>query len=247
MACFLRNRYPFLVPRYRKVYESQAGAYEALVSKEDYQGNILPALDGIVPIAGKEIMEFGAGTGRLTRLLAPRAKSIQAFDAYPAMIAEARARLSQAGLKNVSFAIAENKAIPLERGSADMSIAGWTFGHCTSWYPETWKAEIAGVLDEMRRLTRESGTAVILETLGTGQESPAAPNDRLSEYYAYLERGHSFARSWVRTDYRFESKAQADSLTLAFFGKSFPVRVQPDGSAILPECTGIWHRSFQAP
>ncbi|OFZ21018.1 MAG: hypothetical protein A2X94_06700 [Bdellovibrionales bacterium GWB1_55_8] len=232
------------MPRYKKVYESHAKTYEALVYREDFQGNILPAIERISPLAQKEVVEFGAGTGRLTRLIAPRCKFIHAFDAYPAMIDEGRARLGVLGIENVSWRVGENRAIPVEDASADLTIAGWTFGHCTSWYPDAWKEHVASAVKEMERISRPSGFAIILETLGTGHELPVEPNERLFEYYSFLEREFGFARNWIRTDYRFDSKEQADALTEAFFGKRFPLLMEANGGAILRECTGIWHCQF---
>ena len=50
----------------RKIYQSDADRYEALVAREDYQGNIPRALDQIVNVNGLDVFDLGAGTGRLT-------------------------------------------------------------------------------------------------------------------------------------------------------------------------------------
>ncbi|MFA5162510.1 MAG: hypothetical protein WC421_09710, partial [Elusimicrobiales bacterium] len=50
--------------------------YEALVSREDYKQNIPRALRKIADWRGKNIAELGAGTGRLTLILATESKSI---------------------------------------------------------------------------------------------------------------------------------------------------------------------------
>ena len=230
------------MPKYKKVYESQAEEYEALVSREDYQSNLLPALNELFPIADKDIVEFGAGTGRISRLVAPKAKFIYAFDAYPRMIEEGQKRLLELGLHNVVFSIAENKRLPIADAFADITLAGWTFGHSISWYPNSWKDEISKCVKEMDRITKKRGIAIIIETLGTGYEIPKEPNENLATYYSMLEKDFGFSRTWIRTDYLFESKNQADQLTETFFGKTFTLQISSDGSAILPECTGIWYR-----
>jgi ubiquinone/menaquinone biosynthesis C-methylase UbiE len=230
------------MPRYKKIYESQASAYDALVSKEDYLGNLLPAIQRICSVAGKEVVEFGAGTGRLTKLLAPQARFIRAFDAYPAMLQTAKTVLDQQGIHNVSLEQAENKNLPVLNGWADLSVAGWTFGHCTSWFSDSWKVEIAAAVGEMLRVTKkENGTLIILETLGTGHESPIPPNAAQAEYYDFLEKEFGFSRSWIRTDYRFDSLPEAKHLTSSFFGREFEFLLS-SGLPILPECTGIWSR-----
>ena len=50
----------------KEIYASRARDYERLVAREDYQGNILKALQDIRALAGLDVVELGAGTGRLT-------------------------------------------------------------------------------------------------------------------------------------------------------------------------------------
>lgn len=232
---------------YREVYASQAVAYEALVSREDHQGNLRPLLESLGQPAGKGIVEFGAGTGRVTRLVAPSAAWVRAYDAYPAMVEEGRTRVAAAGLNHVTFAVADNKRLPEPDAVADLAVAGWTFGHCCAWFPDTWREEIGAAVREMLRVTRAGGTAIILETLGTGRREPLPPTPALAEYYRLLEDTFGFVRTWIRTDYRFESSAVADQLTTAFFGKTYALE-PADGTAVtLPECTGVWHRRVPPP
>src|SRR5919108_4714329 len=84
----------------RKIYQSEGDRYEALVSREDYQGNIPRAIEEILRVDGLDVLDLGAGTGRLTLLLAPRAKSIQAFDLSAEMLRVCRERLIKSGLSN---------------------------------------------------------------------------------------------------------------------------------------------------
>ena len=59
------------MPDHPEIYRSQAEGYEALVSREDHLGNLLPAIQKIASLSGKKVVEFGAGTGRLTCQMAP--------------------------------------------------------------------------------------------------------------------------------------------------------------------------------
>jgi hypothetical protein len=102
-----------------------------------------------------------------------------------------------------------------------------------------WQAHVARALGEMRRALRPRAALVVIETLGTGSETPAPPNPALAEYYAWLE-ARGFTRSAIRTDYQFASVDEAASVCGFFFGDAFAQRVRTNGWARVPECTGIW-------
>lgn len=233
-----------MTDHFQDIYANKAAEYDAMVSREDYQGNILTTLNEIQPLADLTVVEFGAGTGRLTRLLAPKVRGIRAFDNAPAMLIQAQAPLIATGAGNWSLELADNVRLPVADQSADLTIAGWSFGHATGWYPETWQAEITKALSEMQRITRPGGVAIILETLGTGAEAPAPPNDALKALYQWWENDHGFNHKWIRTDYQFESVKEADKLTRFFFGDELASRIVNEQLTILPECTGIWWKRF---
>src|SRR5512134_3769441 len=95
--------------RQRKIYQSEGDRYEALIAREDHQGNIPRAIDEIISVDGLDILDLGAGTGRLTLLLAPRAKSISAFDASAEMLRVCRQQLINSGLSNWQVEVADHR------------------------------------------------------------------------------------------------------------------------------------------
>jgi len=225
------------MPDYQAIYQTQAAQYELMVSREDYQGNLLPALNTICPLAGRDVVELGAGTGRLTRQIAPLAGSLVSLDQSEHMLDVLREKLP-----NVRVAAADNRTLPLANACADVAIEGWSVAHSVGWYPDTWRAETAKALAEMFRLLRPGGTAILLETLGTGNETPAPPNEGLAAFYTMLEDEYGFVRTSLRTDYEFESPAEGQALLRFFFGDELADRVVAEQLTILPECTGIWSR-----
>ena len=60
---------------YEKIFRKEAQQYQGLVSREDYEGSILPALQEICDFNGSTIVDTGAGTGRLMKLLVPLAQT----------------------------------------------------------------------------------------------------------------------------------------------------------------------------
>ena len=88
-------------PDHPEIYRSQAQQYDALVRYEDYRGNIRRALTDLCPWSGRTAVETGAGTGRLTFLLAGPTTAYTICDHSPAMLAVASEKRAGGG-----FAIA---------------------------------------------------------------------------------------------------------------------------------------------
>ncbi len=226
------------MPDWQQLFREHPAEYDQLVSREDYQGNIPRALDQICSFEGADVVELGAGTGRFTRALAPVVKSIAAFDVSRPMIEVTIHKLEELELQNWLVGIADHRYLPVGNQVADVAIAGWTICCFPAWQPETWCADVDGALAQMRRVLRPGGTAIILETLGLG-ESPKAP-EKLVAYYARLEEKHGFRYTWIRTDMRYESLAEAEKLTRLFQGDESADKVPKEGTRVIPECTGIW-------
>lgn len=228
---------------YDRIYHSQANQYEQLIRREDYRGNLLPAINRIRAVANLDVVESGAGTGRLTRLLAPQVNTICAFDASPHMLNLADTVLTASGHKNWSLGVAKHHQLPVDTHYADLFIAGWSI--CYAFTPEspTWQRELDAALAEIARVLRPGGTAIIIETQGTGFESPSPPPP-LQPYFRYLDEQAGFNSSWLRTDYQFTSLAEAERLVRFFFGDDLAETVVEKNWLILPECTGIWSRTF---
>ena len=192
---------------------------------------------------GVDVVELGAGTGRVTLLLAPHVRSIRAFDIAPPMAEVARRHLGRLGLHNWRVEVADNASLPVPDGSADLAVAGWTYGHQTVWKERGWRAPIEQAVGEMLRVLRPGGTAIVIETLGTGHTSPFDPPTELGRYYALLSEELGFASTWIRTDYEFGSTEDGVRLLRFFFGDEKADALARSGGRVLPECTGLWWRT----
>ena len=226
--------------RQRKFYQSEGDRYEALVSREDYLGNIRRAIDEIISVDGLDILDLGAGTGRLTLLLARRAKSIRAFDASAEMLRVCRERLVASGLSNWQVDVADHRQLPVHDRSVDLVVSGWSVSYLAVWDQEHGQTELDKWLIEMERVLRSGGTIILFESLGTGNEEPVRL-EHVETAYQRLD-ANGFDKKWIRTDYQFESVDEAADLAGFFFGAEMADRIRENRSTILPECTGVWWR-----
>ena len=224
----------------RQIYQTDGDRYEALISREDYQGNIPRAIDEIISVDGLDVLDLGAGTGRLTLLLAPRAKSIHAFDASEEMLRVCRERLIASGLSNWQVDVADHRQLPVKDHSADLVVSGWSVSYLAVWSQENGQAELDKWLNEMKRVLRKDGTIILLESLGTGNEEPVRL-EHVESTYQWLDT-NGFENKWMRTDYKFESVEEAIELSRFFFGDELGEKVERNQWVILPECTGVWWR-----
>jgi len=230
------------MPDLKLIYQSEAERYHALVSREDYQNNLLPAILAVDSLSGKTVIELGAGTGRVSCLVAPLVSKLIAADISHHMLAFAKKQLEYLPYKNWTLSLESHLALPFASDSADIVLAGWSFCYAAIHIGENWQESLEIALAEAERVLTPSGKLILIESLGTGVEQPKPP-DVLVKYLDYLNT-HGFESAWVRTDYCFKDKNEAEQLTHFFFGDDpMPMQVT-DGGVIVPECTGLWWKKF---
>lgn len=230
--------YNCCMPTQEEIYKTEGDKYEALIAREDYQGNILKSLREITPLENRTVLDLGAGTGRLTGLLAPHVSHIHAFDISKEMLRICRDKFLASGLSNWQVDIADHRQLPVENKSADLVVSGWSLSYLSVWNPETGQAELEKWLDEMKRVLRPNRHIVLFESLGTGNESPIRL-EHLKDFYPWLDEV-GFQNKWIRTDYKFASLAEAEYFSRFFFGDELGDKVKENNWVILPECSGVW-------
>ena len=229
------------MPSMKEIYSGHAAQYDELVSHEDYEDNLKSFLRGRLDFEGKTVVEFGAGTGRLTGSYIDQASSAFCLDQSRHMLEVARQNLR---LFRHKLQFLEHDNVdgfePIPR--ADIAMEGWAFGHTVIDHchriPEITELLVANCLGAIR----ETGIVVIIETMGTGVESAAAPRAELRQFYEVLETRHGFERTIVPTDYRFDDVDSASRIMGFFFGDEMGRRVKERGSAVVSEYTGVWLR-----
>jgi ubiquinone/menaquinone biosynthesis C-methylase UbiE len=104
----------------------------------------------IEPSSQAAALDVGAGTGHLSRALAPRVKRLVAFDLTPQMLDRNKHLTEEAGLTNVSFQQGDTYALPFPDASFDLVTTQLTVHHFES--PERALSEIFRVCRPGRRV-----------------------------------------------------------------------------------------------
>jgi ubiquinone/menaquinone biosynthesis C-methylase UbiE len=224
------------MPDHTNVYKKQTELYEQMVSK---QTSLLKVIEEITSINQLDVIDMGAGSGRLTSILAPYVKSILALDSSAEMLRMIEGKLKDNNNLNYKIQVADHREIPAENESADLVVVGWSICYLASSNVENNVHNIEKVMAEIMRVLRTKGTIIIFETMGTGFETPNPP-EFLKQYYSLLESKYGFSHKWIRLDYHFDSLQQADELTRFFFGDELADRVVKENLITLPECAGVW-------
>jgi ubiquinone/menaquinone biosynthesis C-methylase UbiE len=228
--------------RCRRIYDGKAEAYDRLISAEDHDGNLLPAIRAVAPLDDLRILDVGAGTGRLARLLAPHCARMTATDRAFAMLEVARRRLDQRQGNGSAIAQSDARALPFPAGAFHMATAGWVFGHFTFWDPQDWRQQISEALLELERVVMPGGHVMLFENMGTASETAGPPGASLGAYYDWLVQERGFVQQVLATDFEFESVEAAVEACGFFFGPEFAERIRTQGWKRVPEWTGMWSK-----
>ncbi|WP_195574068.1 class I SAM-dependent methyltransferase [Paenibacillus sp. 1001270B_150601_E10] len=226
------------MPNHEEIYRHDPKRYHEMIAK---QPDLRKVIQDIVHVEGKDIVDLGAGTGRLTASLAPLSRSIIALDQSEAMLELNRHRLSALGLDNWKTQLADHRQLPLQDQCADLVTAGWSICYLAAADRPDWEHSLQLVMNEIHRILRPDGTVIIIETMGTGTTEPSPPSF-LQPYYHALEHQYGFASSLVRTDYQFANVEEAFSYISFFFGDELAEQLLTQQLATVMEWAGIWWR-----
>jgi ArsR family transcriptional regulator len=155
---------------------------------DDLAATLLPVADylGILPQMvppGAKVLEIGIGTGGLLAELAGRASIVIGVDHAPAMLEEARRRLTAAGLADIDLRLGEMTHLPLGDAAVDCVVANMVLHHA---------ADPLAVLREIRRVLVSGGLLVLADL--TRHEREVA-RERLADQWLGFEEAE--LTSWL--------------------------------------------------
>ncbi len=102
----------------------------------------------------RDLLDIGTGTGRMLELFGPRVRHAMGIDLSREMLAVARVRLEQAGLRNCQVRLADMYQLPLPMAAVDMALI-----HQVLHYAE----DPAEVVAEAARVLRPDGRLLVVD------------------------------------------------------------------------------------
>ncbi len=137
--------------RIADLYDRWAATYDSDENRtRDLAGQVLRAELADLPVG--DVLELGCGTGRNTAWLAERARSLVAVDFSRSMLAKARERVSEGGVRFLEHDI--RTPLPVESGSADLVVITLVLEHVE---------DLGFVFHECARALRRGGHLFVSE------------------------------------------------------------------------------------
>lgn len=145
-----------------------------------------------------EVLDVAAGTGHLSRAIAPHVKRVVALDLTPEMLAQGRREAAQQGLTNAVFEQGEAETLPYPSAAFDLVVTRFSLHHF---------ADPRGPIQEMVRVCRHGGKVAIIDMV-----SPADP--AVAATYNHLERLRDPSHTRALTADELQRLMQGAGLTL---------------------------------
>ena len=120
--------------------------------------------------AGWRVLDVAAGTGHLSRAVAPHVRSVVALDATPAMLREGGQQAAEDGIANVFLVQGLAESLPCRSGAFDLVASRFAVHHL---------AAPRAALQEMARVCRLGGRVAVIDLVSPDDEALASAYNRL--------------------------------------------------------------------
>ncbi len=108
-----------------------------------------------LPQAHEVVLDYGCGTGRLTRYLAPRSRAVVGTDITSAML---RGALAEGGAPNTVFSHIDGVRLPLRDASVDLVVSVYVLQYFVAE-----RDAYCAVLQELARVLKPGGRCIFIE------------------------------------------------------------------------------------
>lgn len=200
-------------------YNGQASIYESFSQAEDAPKKVAGFLRS--KIEGKNVLDFGCGTGKFIPEFAPFAKIYWAIDISENQLAFARKK--SGNFDNVKLVKTDGVKIPLESNSIDVILATWMIG---SIHDLTMREKLIG---EFTRVVKKNGSIYLVEN-DTGGEfkniiEGEMGNAKTRIKQEWLEKAGFKKIQSFETFFKFKNLENAREIFDAIWGNEVSVKI----------------------
>jgi ubiquinone/menaquinone biosynthesis C-methylase UbiE len=117
-----------------------------------------------------EVLDVAAGTGHLSRAIAPHVKRVVALDLTPEMLVQGQREAEQQGLTNVAFEQGEAEHLSYANEAFDLVVTRFSLHHF---------ADARGPVQEMVRACRRGGRVAVIDIVSPDDPAVAVTYNRL--------------------------------------------------------------------
>jgi ubiquinone/menaquinone biosynthesis C-methylase UbiE len=133
---------------------------------------------------GLDVLDLGAGTGRITMGVAGKARRVTAVDIFPSVISYGNRLVHQAGIENVAFIRGDCFHLPFSDNSFDAAVCAWAvIDHAEAWRvlkPGGWLVDLlpvpGGLCGELTSLLADVFPTIVTEIAPSGLFDAACPD-----------------------------------------------------------------------
>ena len=152
----------------RESFTTQASAFAANPWVTDEQR--IARLVSAARLTGAErALDIATGPGYIAEAFARNSRQVLGMDLTEAMLAIARARTEEHGVKNISFRVGDAQNLPFDEGEFDVVVCRLALHHVQ---------QPAKVVSGMARVCRSGGMVLVEDIYGSEHPARAAYQDR---------------------------------------------------------------------
>jgi len=152
----------------REEFTKQAQSFASSPWISDEQ--LIERLVAAAQLTGRErVLDVATGPGYIAEAFAHHAKEVVAIDLTDAMLAIARERTAQRGLKNITFRAGDVRALPFVDAMFDVIVCRYALHHVE---------QPAALLQEMARVCRCGGIVLVEDLFASEHPDRAAYQNR---------------------------------------------------------------------
>ncbi len=156
--------------RIRAAFTRQAGTFEDERLNIAFTSGLPWLLSYVEPHADDVVLDVAAGTGIISRALAPDVSRVTAVDSTSAMIDEGRRRAAAGGHGNLEFVAGSAEDLPFPDAAFTLVVTRFSLHHF---------ADPTPTVDEMVRVLRPGGRLVVKDLVASTDPDVAARQDHV--------------------------------------------------------------------